>query len=564
MFTAIGAQGMSGDNAGAPDRSADIWGGGRYQCADGRWVFYATANPRFVEALVEVGGVSHWREDGLLDRKRLAAEPELLAELRRRVAALFRTRPALEWETLLADAGAPITLIRTPEEWIRSDHARESGAVVPVRDFEYGEMLQAGFPVHLSATAPSATHGRSEPDSDRDAVLAGLASSNGVRVGGNGSQGAPDKGILEGLRVLDLTQVLAGPTGGRTLAEYGADVIKINNPDNPPLGYRYHIDVNRGKRTMLLDLKTPEGMEAFWRLVDGADIVMQNFARGVAERMGIGYEQVKQRNPRAIYASVSAFGYNGSWGDRRGYEPLGQGITGLQHRFGGGKTPAMQPFPVTDYGTGVLFAFAMALGLYHRERTGETQHVEASLAYTGTMLQSPFMQLYDGKLWDEPQGQDALGSRPLHRLYEASDGWLFLGARESEAAKLAEAKGLHGVAELAGDALSGELESRFSQETVETWIARIVPLGIGATALPTVRQIMADPWVKSHGLRITREHEGVGMVTAVGPPTRISPSPVQPGRPVRPPGADGREVLAEIGMGTSADALAQKKVLAEP
>lgn len=561
MFTAFGAHGMSGDNAGSPARSADIWGGGRYQCGDGRWVQYATANPRFVEALVEIGNVPEWRDEGFLDRQKLVANPEMLVELRKRITALFKTRPACEWEESLAPAGAPITLIRSPEEWMKSEHASAIGAVVEVKDYEYGSMLQTGFPIHMSDTKPEIKSGRSPLGSDRESILSELEER--VSIPQEGSNVALNS-ILDGVRVLDLTQVLAGPTGGRTLAEFGADVIKINNPANPPIGYRYHIDVNRGKRTMLLDLQTKEGIDVFWKLVDQSDIVMQNFTQGVAERLGIGYEQVKARKPDVVYSSVSAFGYNGPWGDRRGYEPLGQGMSGMQFRAGGDGPPAMQPFAVTDYGTGILSAFSMSLGLYHRSRTGKGQHVEAALAYTGTMFQSPFFQHYEGKVWDEPKGQEALGSSPIHRLYEAGDGWLFLGARESDLPKIAKVAGLSGIEGLKGNELEKALEERIAEASVTDWIERLAAIDVGVHGLPSIREIMSDPWVISHGLSITREHEGVGMVTSVGPPSRVSRTPTQPGRAVRPPGADNREILGEIGMSRMFDEFVSKKVIVEP
>jgi len=120
--------------------------------------------------------------------------------------------------------------------------------------------------------------------------------------------------------------VLAGPTAARTLAEFGAEVIKINNPWEEGAGYRwqvhrYHTDVNRGKRTILIDLKRPEGLAILWRLVENADAFLQNLRLGVAERLGIGYEQVRAHKPDIVYLSVSAFGYGGAWQYRPGYEP---------------------------------------------------------------------------------------------------------------------------------------------------------------------------------------------------------------------------------------------------
>jgi crotonobetainyl-CoA:carnitine CoA-transferase CaiB-like acyl-CoA transferase len=215
-------------------------------------------------------------------------------------------------------------------------------------------------------------------------------------------------------------------------------------------------------------------------------------------------------------------------------------MTGMQWRFGGPASPLMEPLAVTDYGTGILVAFATALALYHRQRTGQGQAVEASLAHTGTYLQTPFLLLHAGKQWDEPSGQEARGSGPLQRFYQASDGWFFLGAKESQAPALLAELGLPELSE-------GSLEAAFAQDSIAAWSARLRPLDIGLQGCPSIEALMQDPWVRAQGLSITRHHEGVGRVTGIGPSIRMRPSPAVPGIPVRPPGADGRAVLAELG-----------------
>src|SRR5690606_20487527 len=129
------------------------------------------------------------------------------------------------------------------------------------------------------------------------------------------------------------------------------------------------------------------------------------------------------------------------------------------------------------------------------------QHVDAALAYTATTLQSVFMNDFEGKRWDEPRGQDAIGSGPLHRAYEAADGWFFLGARESDLAALAGVEGLTSIETLVGDALEAALEQRFTRADIETWVSRLTAAGIGAHRVVNgVRELMEDPWVIDHGL----------------------------------------------------------------
>ena len=229
----------------------------------------------------------------------------------------------------------------------------------------------------------------------------------------------------------------------RTLAEFGADVIKIDNPSRGEY-VSSHNDVNRGKRSLLLDLKSAAGREVFCRLLADADVVVQNYRAGKLARLGLSYEDVRQRKPDIIYASLNAFGHVGPWAERPGHEQFAQATTGMQCRFGGDGPPTLQPNPINDYGTGFMGAYAVALALLHHRRTGEGQHVDTALAYTAMLHQSSFMQVYAGKRWDEPSGQDRLGSMPLHRAYRARDGWFFIGARQEDAPRLAAVDGLAG------------------------------------------------------------------------------------------------------------------------
>jgi crotonobetainyl-CoA:carnitine CoA-transferase CaiB-like acyl-CoA transferase len=316
---------------------------------------------------------------------------------------------------------------------------------------------------------------------------------------------------------------------------------------------------------MLLDLKRPGALDVFWCLLEHADVVSQNFRRGVADRLGIGYEQVRARRPDIVYASLNTYGHVGPFADRPGHEQIAQAATGMQARYGGDGRPELQRYAVNDYGTGYFGAYAVALALLHRQRTGEGQHVDAALAYTATVLQSPFMQDYEGKTWDEARGQDALGSGPLHRAYEAADGWLFLGARASDVAALASVEGLAGVEALSGAALEAELTRRFAARGRDAWVAGLVAAGVGAHhVVQSTGELMADPWNIDHGLSVTREHPGIGLVTTTGPAPRLSRTPVTAGRPVALVGGDTREVLAEIGWSDRGDALVESGVLVEP
>lgn len=313
--------------------------------------------------------------------------------------------------------------------------------------------------------------------------------------------------------------------------------------------------MNRAKRSIILDLKKPEGLEVFWALVEDADVVVQNFRKGVAERLGIGYEQVKARRPDIVYASLDCYGHVGPFADRAGHEQIAQAATGMQDRYRlPDGTPQTQRYAVNDYGTGYMGAYGVALALLHRRRTGEGQHVDAALAYTATVLQSPFMMAYEGMTWDEPRGQDAVGSGPIHRAYQASDGWFFVGA--PGASELADVEGLAGVEALPAEALETALEERFARTGVEEWVRRLTAAGVGAHhVVNSTDELMVLPYAVEHGLSVTGPHPAWGEVTSTGPAPYLSRTPVRAGTPAAVVGTHTREVLEEIGLGGRAGEL---------
>jgi crotonobetainyl-CoA:carnitine CoA-transferase CaiB-like acyl-CoA transferase len=545
-FPSIGARAMRvHDPAHVVPTPRGIWSGG-FECADGRWVQFGGSGNQNFRQFVDAAGITAWDREGLTDIERIMHDPALLAEHRRRARELFKTRTAQEWEDLVAKAGSEGTVCRTSAEWFEHPHARAAQMVLEIDDPHYGKMLQPGINVRLSRT-PGAVRGPApKPDQHRAEILAALETQPP-----HPPVSPPEttmRAVLHGVRVLDLCIILAGPTLGRTMAEFGADVIKIDNPTRGG-SVSSHNDVNRGKRSLLLDLKSAAGRDVFWRLLEGADVVAQNYRAGKLEKLGLSYEAVRQRKPAIIYASLNAFGHLGPWAERPGHEQFAQATTGMQRRFGGDGPPTIQPNPINDYGTGFMGAYAVALALLHRQRTGEGQHVDTALAYTAMIHQTPFMQAYDGKRWDEPRGQECLGSHSLHRAYQARDGWFFMGARPTDLPRLATVEGLAGVASLHGEALEKELAQRFAADTVATWVSRLTQAGIGAHRhIATLDELMQDPWVTAHNLSLTREHDEIGLVTTCGPAPRLSHTPIRVGRPASKPGSDAYEILTEAGL----------------
>jgi crotonobetainyl-CoA:carnitine CoA-transferase CaiB-like acyl-CoA transferase len=550
MFTAIGPAGAYVNVKGLHEpRPIDVNGSGTYRCGDGRYIQFDPSNHRFLTWFAQAAGISPWGPD-LLDIERLK-DPATNARLHERLRKLFLTRPACEWEELANAASAVLAMVRTPREWLASEHARASGAAVLVDDPELGPTWMAGLPVQTGACPAAVPGPRRLPDADRASIVAELALTptlsqwERVRAQRAGDGEPP----LHGMRVLDLTQVLAGPTSGRVLAEFGADVIKIYPPQRR-VGGGY---LNRGKRTILLDVEATEGQQAFWKLVEQADVIIQNFPPGTAERYGIGYDQVRARKPEIVFASLSCYGHGGPWTAGRGYERQGQAVTGVMERVG--EVPAiLGPYNLVDIGTGVLTAFAVGLGLFHRTRTGHGQQVFSSLSQTATFHQTPFMLDYAGKTWDEPRGWEALGPGPLQRFYRASDGWFFLGARNDDASKVARALGLDAFDEAAA-------ERRFAQRGASDLVQLLRGAGVSAQAVVQLPDLMQDPLVRANGLSVTQCSEEVGEVTYPGLSVRMSETPLRLGAAARKPGADAESVLAEVGLAEAIPRLEEKWVL---
>lgn len=553
MFEAIGAAGAFLTPQGVR-REAPLTanGSGTYRCADGRYVQFNPigSSGRFLRWFLDAAGATAWTAEGLTDARRLQAEPALAARLRERLGDLFLTRPASDWEELATNAGVPLARIRTTAEWLTCEHAQASGQVVCAEDPMLGPVWLPGRSVGTAGEAAAPPPPRHLPDQDRREILADLE--RPVPPPSEEVSGAPEP-VYGGLRVLDLTQILAGPTSGRILGELGAEVVKINAPQRRVAAHGF---VNRGKQTVLLDIETESGQDVFWRLVEQADVVVQNFPQGTAERYGVGYEQVRARRPDVVYVSVSCYGYGGPWMSRRGYETQGQAATGIMARAGGGahRPAVLGPYNLLDFGTGVMAAFAAALGIHHHLTTGEGLHLTTSLTQTGTWHQGRYALDFESRRWDEPSGPEALGEHALQRFYRARDGWFFLGAGQEQREAVRVASGVRQLTE-------EELEAAFRSRSVVECVGALRAAGAGAHAVVSLPDLMADPSVRAQGLAVQQLSEEVGEVTMPGVAIRLSDTPLQVGAAVRQPGADGRLVLDALGWGDAAERLEREWAL---
>lgn len=568
MFTAMGRHLVQFHDIDLPDTRSQprLPMQRQYQCADGRWVQNHGNYERFVHQFLAAAGNPEWGPAAVADfGKPLDVETADLWA--RRFEETFKQRTALAWEQAISAAGGACTVCKTVDEWLNHPHPLAAKMVVEVEDAQLGRMKQPGVQVRLRGT-PGVVQGRAPVLGEHSREIAeGLtgdqpAATAPAQAAASSLANPVDDVMqaLHGVRVLDLCIVLAGPTCGRTLAEYGADVIKIDDPARPydPAG---SLDVNRGKRSILLDLKTDAGRAVFLKLLDTADVVVENYRKGSLAKLGLDYESLRQRKPELIYASLNAYGYGGPWSERPGWEQLAQATSGIQVRRGGREdAPLLMPYPVNDYGTGMMGAFAVALALHHRNRTGQGQAVDSGLALTAALLQSPYFLDYPGYWRADPEGRDLRGFSALSRLYETADGWFYVHCPDDASRRslfsLAEFQHLAGHPELTDldgaapdqdGVLAGELAAIFRQNTRTYWLERLNSAGVSAIENVGISDFRNQPQAREAGLIVTRYHPGRGNADHLGNTAHLSATPMRLGRPTPVLGADADEILAEAG-----------------
>lgn len=418
---------------------------------------------------------------GAQDRARVAAAMQ----------AAFLTRPSWEWEALFGAAKAPATAQRTSREWLADPHALASGLVLEVDDPRHGRMRQLG---NLAWLAEDGGAVSKQPgpvlDDARPRLAAILAEPprKAPEVSGNTSW-------LEGLRVLDLTNVIAGPTIGSTLARYGAQVTLVQ-PVTPSVdpwnAVVFGLHAHRGKESVLLNLRSEPGQEALAKLVQQSDVITFNGTDAQRDALGLSPERLAALNPRLILVQLDAFGgpLRGPKSDHLGYDDLAQASTGVMVRFGGGpETPEEHAhFGTLDVLTGFCACVALGAALERLRQTGRGGIARAALAASGAMIQALYMYDFEGRApFDEPSGRAAKGSGPLYSCYRAADGWMFFAAPAARSGGLQAVAALADLAALSETALAAALTARFQLRSVGEWAAAMAGTSGAAVALGSLQ-----------------------------------------------------------------------------
>ena len=379
-------------------------------------------------------------------------------------------------------------------------------------------------------------------------------------------------GPLEGLKVIDLTHVMAGPTCTLMLADMGADVIKVEKiPDGddtrilpPAVGNTAaaFMVMNRNKRGIALDLKTSGGRRVLSQLLEDADVVVENYRPGTMAKLGFDYDELRKTNPGLIYCALSGFGRSGPYGHRGGFDLVAQAMSGLMSITGEGpgRAPVKCGAPVTDITCGILAATGVLAAYAHRLKTGKGQMVDTSLLEAGIV--QTYWQSAIALATGEAPGP--MGSaHPLNAPYQAfecSDGWIVIGGSNQrnwlraldalDAEHLADdPRFIDNAARMAHlQELEETLAPFFKPHMSKDLLARFEAVGVPAGPVNDVLQMQADPHVRAREMVTSVEHKREGEVETIGLPIKFSDTPGKVAKGAPTYGQHSREVLLEAGF----------------
>jgi crotonobetainyl-CoA:carnitine CoA-transferase CaiB-like acyl-CoA transferase len=379
------------------------------------------------------------------------------------------------------------------------------------------------------------------------------------------------RGPLAGMRVLELAQIMAGPTAGMMLADMGADVVKVEKlpGGDDSRGYRepriYGVSapfliLNRNKRGIALDLKRPQGREVLLRLVRDADVLTENYRRGTLEKLGLGYDVLAAENPGLIYCAISGYGRDGPYADKGGFDLIAQGVAGLMSITGEpGGAPVKTGNSVADINAGILAVTGILAAWAHKLRTGQGQVVDTSLMEAA--LQQTYWHAAIAFATGEspgPTGSAHILTAP-YQAFRTKDGWINIGgANQANWERIADVLGhpewrddarfrtnSDRMANLA--ALVALMNDVLATRTKADWIEAFDAAGVPVGPVNTINEALADPQTIARGMVVDLVHPQAGATKALGCPVHFSATPTSVSRPAPMLGEHTREVLADAG-----------------
>jgi crotonobetainyl-CoA:carnitine CoA-transferase CaiB-like acyl-CoA transferase len=380
------------------------------------------------------------------------------------------------------------------------------------------------------------------------------------------------QGPLAGVTVLELAQIMAGPTCGSLLADLGADVIKVEKLPGGDDTRRYaepnvqgesaaFLMMNRNKRGIAVDLKTAGGQRVLKRLVERADVLTENYRRGALDRLGLGFAALQAINPALIYCSISGYGRTGPAADKGGFDLIAQGVSGLMSITGEpGRPPVKVGSPVTDLNAGILAALGIVSAYVHRLKTGEGQLVDTSLMEAGIHQTAWQAAIYFATGTPPGPGGSAHVLAAPYQAFPTADGWINIGgANQANWERVAR---IVGAPELITDprfatnsdrmahrdVLTVVLGERLRTRGTQDWLQDLDAAGVPAGPINTVAQMAADPQALARDMVVDLQHPVAGSTKALGVPVKLSRTPGSIRRPAPTYGQHTQEVLLANGF----------------
>ncbi|MCK2148093.1 CoA transferase [Marinobacter alexandrii] len=570
-----------------------------YECADGRMFYCVCPSHRnhAKRALKLLGIYDELVNEGLPEVKDLhmpIAEwqgetsigvyplPKKWADIiSAKMKKTFLTRTSEEWGRLFGEGQIPGAPHRTTQEWVNDEHTNVSGLIVEVDDPEYGRMKQCGPIAWLEDIAEDMLAPRPRRNVSYEEALRELmtvaAEEDVTRPKGTDIQPASGRGWLEGIRILDLTNVIAGPHSTAFLSRFGAEVIKLDPVTplyDPLIGTLFTFQTGVSKQSALVDITSIEGREAFNRLVRSVDMVVINAPERQMKPLGLDHESLQAVNPGVLFCRLDCLGgpRRGPRTDYIGYDDIIQANSGIMSRFGGPATPEEHAHLGTlDVNCGFAAGLGMAVALYRKHKTGKASRARTSLSAVTNLAQAPFAFDFAGRApFNEPSGREALGNHELSHFYHTADGLIFIDSNLSELDKLEQMEGLQGIAQ-AGD-IRGFLSEALSKAPAEYWVTALRDAGVAAAVPMAIEELRSTYCREADGTPGTdqgsfafstyRNHPSGHIVTQVDHYSiRPTEAAIRAFRPTERFGHSTRRVLSNVGYTeTEIDSMIERKI----
>ncbi len=542
-----------------------------FECGDGEWIQIHTGGPGAFKATMEIfgfGDLCQTVTEGSDMALPLNDEEYMIA--REYIPEAFKQRPRHEWIELFEARDVAVLPVYRPGEVLDDPQVHHAKMAMTLPHPVHGPLRQSAPALRFGGQRP-ADPAPAPRRGEHDAVIRALAATPAAAPLPARSPGRPLRHAMEGLRILDFASFFASPYGAKILSDLGADVIQVEPPGGDqmrPLPNPFEA-AQRGKRNVVLNIKSAEGRRIAHELVRTADVVVLNYRPGKAAKIGLDWETLSAINPRLIYCYLPGFGSDGPRAHQKSFAPLQSGFTGLLFEAAGqGNPPVASAEGNEDYYNGLLGAAALLMGLEERGRTGRGLAIESPQLHSSLFVTSHLFLGADGKGVPAMQlDREQLGRGPLDRLYPTRDGWLCIACIGASAfTRLAKGLGLPpGVDSTDAERLAATLAGHFAAMSSAEAFAKLRGLGVACevpATEPMVPKLFFEDWAIESGRVFLHPQSMHGAIREVGLYIHLSETPGLKKGPAPRLGQHTAEVLRELGLsGERIAELAAKKAI---